>query len=105
MLSPTPAELWCDRAGRPYFVWEEDLTLDELRRRLSDPDPETRRYWYGVVLRQAKPDDSIVLLGRESIRVMVPKLAGQLGRMEPFWQWLTSRWTRAVDAEGAHHAG
>ena len=39
MLSFTPPERLTDARGRPYFLWDCDLTIEELRARLEDPDP------------------------------------------------------------------
>jgi hypothetical protein len=33
-----------DANGRPYFLWDEDLTIDRFRARLMDPDLEVRAY-------------------------------------------------------------
>jgi hypothetical protein len=30
--------------GRPYFLWDCGLTLEEFRERLESPDPEVRAY-------------------------------------------------------------
>lgn len=90
--APRPPYRLCDPQGRPYFLWDVDLTLDPVMAHLRSPDDATRLYWTGVVLRQAKPDDAIVLLGPASIQSAVPRLSGRLGRMEPFWTWLTERW-------------
>lgn len=65
MLHPTPPELLCDPQGRPYFLWDVDLTLQQLRMLLADPDEDVRAYWMGKVLRQAKPDDALTLMDIE----------------------------------------
>lgn len=75
-------------------MWDCDLTLDEFRSRLSDPDRSVHDYWLGTLLRQAKPDDAIALAGREAILEALPRLKGRLGRAEAFWTWLGDRWTR-----------
>ncbi len=51
-LNPTPPDLLTDRAGRPYFAWDLDLTLEEFRARLVDPDPEVRAYFLAKAMRQ-----------------------------------------------------
>jgi hypothetical protein len=33
-----------DAKGRPYFLWDEDTTLDVFRARLADPDPWVHAY-------------------------------------------------------------
>lgn len=93
MLFPTPPDLLCDPQGRPYFLWDVDLTLAQLHEKLHASDEDERLYWIGAVLRQAKPDDSIVLLGKPIIQWAVPRLAGRLGHHEPMWRWLVDRWS------------
>lgn len=92
MLCPTPPEKLCDARGRPYFLWDNELTLAEFQARLADRDGDIRAYWLGVLLRQARPDDAIVLAGRADIVEGLPRLHGRLGDVEPMWVWLASRW-------------
>ena len=54
-LCPTPPEKLADARGRPYFLWDEDLSLAEFRERLASPGAGD--YWLATLLRQAKPDD------------------------------------------------
>jgi hypothetical protein len=94
MLFPTPAASLCDAEGRPYFLWDVDLTLVDFEARLRHHDPDVRAYWTGVLMRQARPDDAITLAGRDAILEAMPRLAGRLGHTEPFWRWLSARWQR-----------
>lgn len=87
MLCPTPVERLCDAQGRPTFLWDNDLTLSELKARLVSPDVEVRAYWIGTVMRQAKPDDALTLVAVSEMREHWPKLARYLGRERPFWEW------------------
>ncbi len=92
MLSPTPKAQLVDAAGRPYFLWDLDLTLDELRARLRDSDSDLRHYFLAKVLRQAKPDDALQLVSAAQIATAWPRLEAQLGREREFWRWLLERW-------------
>jgi len=56
---------------RPYFLWDEDLTLDAFRGRLADPDPEVRAYYLGKLMRQAKPDDVFTFASLREIRELL----------------------------------
>lgn len=91
MLNPFPAERLVDKLGRPYFLWDVDLTLDELRQRLHDPDMDVRSYWIGTTMRQARPDDAILLIGLPTMREMWPRVERYLGRTRAFWTWLLPR--------------
>jgi len=87
-----PAERQIDALGRPYFLWDCDLTIEEFRARLEDPDPEVRAYLVGKLMRQAKPDDVFLYVRPREIRELWPRLFRYLGRTRDFWTWLFDTW-------------
>jgi hypothetical protein len=92
VLSFTPPERLVDARGRPYFLWDCDLTITEFRERLEDPDPEVRAYLVGKLMRQAKPDDVFLFVRPREIRELWPRLTRYLGRTREFWSWLFETW-------------
>lgn len=92
ILAPTPPERIVDAKGRPYFLWDEDLTLDVFRQRLADPDPEVRAYYLGKLMRQAKPDDVFTFVSLREIGLLFPMLVRYLGRTRAFWTWVLEQW-------------
>lgn len=76
-----------DQQGRPYFLWDVDMTLAELRRRIAGPDPRIRGYLIGKMLRQAKPDDALTFVDRATIQELWAHLERHLGRRRAFWRW------------------
>jgi hypothetical protein len=92
MLSFTPPERQTDSRGRPYFLWDCDLTVEQLRAGLDDPDPEVRAYLIGKLMRQAKPDDVFLYVRPREIRELWPRLLRYLGRTREFWTWLFDTW-------------
>jgi hypothetical protein len=92
MLNPTPARLLVDREGRPYFLWDSDMTLDVFRRGLQDPDAAVRAYLIGKLMRQAKPDDVFSFVTPREIRQLWPLLERYLGKTRGFWTWLFKEW-------------
>jgi hypothetical protein len=42
---------------RPYFLWDEDLSVDELRARLRGPDERERLRLLAKLLREARDTD------------------------------------------------
>ncbi len=48
MLCPTPPESLVDREGRPYFLWDCELTLEEFKKRLTHPDEDSGRISLGA---------------------------------------------------------
>ena len=88
MLCPTSPDRLIDERGRPYFLWDCDLTLDEFRNRLQDPDVDLRAYFTGKLMRQAKPDDVFSFVSLSTIRELWPRLERYLGHKREFWHWL-----------------
>lgn len=90
MICPTPDDLLCDSLGRPYFIWDEDITLDEFEHRLADP--EVSDHWLATLLRQAKPDDVYRFIDIAEIARRWQSVRAGTGRMQGFWDWRTERW-------------
>jgi len=98
MLSPTPPEALTDARGRPYFLWDCDLTLAQLNERLLDPNPDVRAYFVAKLMRQAKPDDVFQFVTLAAMRQLWPLLIRYLGQSRPFWIWLLETWNRQAHA-------
>ena len=94
VLAPTPRELLTDPQGRPYFLWDMELTLDEFERALTDRDSSTRAYLIGKLMRQAKPDDALQFVSPQQIADEWPSIERYLGKTRPFWAWLLEQWER-----------
>ncbi|HEY6034788.1 MAG TPA: hypothetical protein VIV58_11025 [Kofleriaceae bacterium] len=91
-LAPTPPARMLDQRGRPYFLWDEDLTLEEFRERLRDPDLSVRAYFLGKLMRQAKPDDVFTFATVDELEMMMPEVDRYLGKTRAFWHWLLATW-------------
>jgi hypothetical protein len=98
MLSPTPWQHMVDQQGRPYFLWDSELTLEEFRSALRESAPEARAYLIGKLMRQAKPDDVFTFVSLQTIREHWPSLERYLGETRAFWTWLLDQWEVAQDA-------
>jgi len=86
MLAPTPRDKLCDAQGRPYFLWDCDVTLDEFTRKL-EVRGDTRDYWLCALLRQAKPDDVLTFVSLEDVREAWPRIGSRVGKAAAFWSW------------------
>lgn len=92
MLNRTPPEQMVDAQGRPYFLWDCEMTLAQFQERLADPDPEVRAYHLGKLMRQARPDDVFSFAAPAQIRELWPRLLRYLGQTREFWTWLFETW-------------
>lgn len=99
LRAPTPPERLVDARGRPYFLWDVDLTLEAFRAKLDDEDDDEAAYWLARALRDAKPDDVLEWVDWARIAELWPRAARHVGRQRPFWVWWLERKGYAVDAE------
>ncbi len=87
-LNPTPPEKLCDAEGRPYFLWDSDMTLAAFRALLLNDDPDVRSHAVGKLLRQARTDDALTFVTLEAVARDWPLVRRHLGRRREFWEWL-----------------
>ena len=94
MLAPTPRDVLVDQQGRPYFLWDVEMTLEEFEHALNDHESAARPYLIGKVMRQAKPDDALQFVSPQEIADLWTRIERYLGRTRPFWAWLLEQWER-----------
>ena len=83
---PTPDSDLVDREGRPYFLWDVDMTLEQFLQGLSDPDPEVRAYLAGKLMRQSRVADVGRFISVDDARAMWPRISRYLGRTREAWR-------------------
>ncbi len=75
-----------DAAGRPYFLWDVDMTLDAFRQGLHDVDPAVRAYLVAKLLRQARPEHVGRFVTDDDVRAVWPWALRHLGRVRAEWE-------------------
>lgn len=77
---------------RPYFLWDEDVSIAELRSvMIAGPEPERLRL-LGKMLREARDIDVWQFVTPEQVARDLPRLGRRLGRRRPFWEFLIRGW-------------
>lgn len=104
MLTGRPVRMTTDLddpEAVPYFLWDDPMTLSELRRRLREcPEPE-RILLLARILREARDTEVWRFTSPEEVIALWPRLSLHLGRRRAFWEFLLGRWTdRGLVAAG-----
>lgn len=80
---------------RPYFLWDEDVSIDELRVALGRPDEDPLRdRLFGKMLREARDVDVWTLVTPAEVAQALPALRRRVGRRFAFWTFLIEGWRR-----------
>lgn len=80
--------------GRPYFLWDEDLSVADLRAALQPGrSDEVRLRLLGKLLREARDVDVWQFVSPQDVAAALPVLGRRLGRRRSFWEFLIRGWT------------
>ena len=83
-----------DRAV-PYFLWDEPMTVAQLRERLAGASPPERRRLLGKILREARDTDVWRFTTPRDVQADWEGLSAHLGRRRAFWEYLFGHWRAA----------
>ena len=74
--------------GRPWFIWDLEITDEGLRARLRESDPDTRAQWQARVMREARYGEVWSYLTLEDVLRDWTAIRLHLGRKREFWEFL-----------------
>ena len=77
---------------RPYFLWDEDVSIAELRQVLAGPDGPRRDQLLGKMLREARDIDVWHFVRPAEVARALQRLRRRLGRRYAFWNFLIEAW-------------
>jgi hypothetical protein len=83
-----------DENAVPYFLWDDPLTVRELKELLASASEPERNRWLGKVLREARDTDVWRFTTPEDVAARWNALAPHLGRRRAFWEYLLDAWRR-----------
>jgi hypothetical protein len=83
-----------DVERRPYFLWDEDVSIGELRSILRRPDEfdPARLRLLGKMLREARDIDVWSFVTPLEVERALSGIARRLGRRRAFWEFLIGGW-------------
>lgn len=78
----------------PYFLWDEPMTLAELKRRLTSASRSEQTRLLAKILREARDTDVWKFTTPREVRRRWNEIAPMLGRRREFWQFLFEFWEK-----------
>jgi hypothetical protein len=81
-------------AAVPYFLWDEPMTVAELKRKLATAAEAERWRLLGKILREARDCDVWRFTTPREVRQNWAKLEKHLGRRRAFWEFLFEAWEK-----------
>jgi hypothetical protein len=76
----------------PYFLWDDPMTVAELRRRLATASRSEANRLLGRILREARDTDVWRFTTPEIVVARRDELSRHQGRRRPFREYLLGRW-------------
>jgi hypothetical protein len=77
---------------RPYFLWDEDVTIGELRAALRGPPGHERDRLLGKMLREARDIDVWSFITPRDVAESLARVERRLGKRAAFWRFLIDGW-------------
>ena len=76
----------------PYFLWDRDVSVEEFRAILSDPDNPGYVPMLALLLREARPRDVWAFVSPHDVTAAWDDVVTRLGRRREFWTWVFESW-------------
>ena len=83
-----------DAAALPYFLWDEPMTVAELKHKLASASEPERLRLLGKILREARDRDVWMFTTPRDVWQNWAKLSRHLGRRREFWRFLFDYWEK-----------
>lgn len=83
-----------DPEAVPYFLWDEPMTVRDLRARLQTASRPERTRLLAKVLREARDSEVWQFTTPQEVVLQWHDLSRQLATRRPFWEFLLSEWRR-----------
>ena len=83
-----------DPQAVPYFLWDEPMTVAELREKLRTASPPERTRLMGKILREARDTEVWMFTTPAEVARSWSAISRNLGRRREFWEFLLKSWSR-----------
>ena len=79
---------------RPYFLWDDTITWDQLRAVLTGPSHPQFAYYFGKTLREADFQDVWKLIPVKTAYAHFHEALPFLGKKRAYWLFLFNGWRK-----------
>lgn len=93
MSAPLSTDL-DDPESYPYFLWDDPMSVRDLRLRLASASEPERVRLLSTILREARATEVWKFTTLDEVLALWPAIRLQLGRRRDFWEWLFAEWRR-----------
>jgi hypothetical protein len=83
-----------DENAVPYFLWDDPMTVRQLKEYLARASECERFRMLGKILREARDTDVWRFTTPEEVERHWSELSPHLGRRRAFWRWLLDGWRK-----------
>ena len=83
-----------ENSAIPYFLWDEPMTIGELKKQLILSSKEEKIRLLGKILREARDTDVWKFTTPQEVWQNWEKLSPHLGRRREFWKFLFESWKK-----------
>lgn len=87
------SSVWSDEGVVPYFLWDEPMTVKELRDRLTNGSRPERTRLLAKILREARDTEVWGFTTPDVVAREWKTLSLHLGRRRAFWEFLLRAWS------------
>ncbi len=81
-----------DPEAIPYFLWDDPMTVREVRERLRTASPPEQARLLGKIMREARDTEVWRFASPSEVAARWGELSKHLGRSRPFWEYLLGLW-------------
>ena len=78
----------------PYFLWDEPMTVGELKNKLATASEPERMRLLGKIMREARDRDVWKFTTTLEVKQNWALLSKHLGRRRAFWKFLFDFWEK-----------
>ena len=77
---------------RPYFIWNADLSEEDVRRVLSEGSAYSRTQLMGTILQYARFNDIWSYLSPRDVQKWFWQIPWRTAELRDYWKWALTLW-------------